>query len=148
MKRTTNVVVTLALLSITPFILAQEPLPTLPSDILGPQLIAWSQQQKPQPVPQPLPDPPPQQQQSKQPEQQPANSQAQPQPDVGTFAGKIVINLGKYVLKISNDNDNDNVYQLDDQDAAKEYEGKEVKLVGTLDESSHSIRITSIQVIS
>jgi hypothetical protein len=32
-----------------------QPGPVIPSNILGPQLIAWSQVQKPQPVPQPLP---------------------------------------------------------------------------------------------
>jgi hypothetical protein len=31
------------------------PTPAIPFEILGPQLIAWSQMQKPQPIPQPLP---------------------------------------------------------------------------------------------
>jgi hypothetical protein len=141
MKRTPNLVATFAMLMliriplIGPFLFAQETQPALPSDILGPPLIVWSQQQEPQPIPDSA--------------QQLANPQAQQQLDLRRFTGKIVKDLGKYVLKVSNDNVyQDNVYQLDDQDAAKEYDGKEVKLVGALNESSNSIRVTSIQVIS
>jgi hypothetical protein len=142
MKRATRLLVTFGLLGMAPFLLGQASQPTLPSDILGPQLIAWSQQHKPQPVPQPLPDPP-DQQQAKQ-SSDPVNPQAQQQPEVQTFTGKIVKDRAKYVLKVSNDD----VYQLDDQEKVQTYEGKDVKLVGTLDEGGRSIRVTSIQVIS
>ncbi len=61
MKRATSLLSTaLGLLSISSLALAQaDPLsPALPSQVIGPQLIVWSQLQKPQPVPQPLPAPP------------------------------------------------------------------------------------------
>ena len=144
MKRPTGLIATLGLLSISSFFVAQDlqsPLPPSSSDILGPDLIAWSQQQTPHPVPQPLPDPPQQQ-----PEKQPstANQDGQ-QPALRTFAGTIVkdSNNKKYVLKVSGDN----VYQIDDQQKASQYEGREVKLVGTLDEKSGTIRVTSIELI-
>jgi hypothetical protein len=38
--------------------LQTDPSPVLPPNFLGPQLIVWSQLQRPQPVPQPLPDRP------------------------------------------------------------------------------------------
>jgi hypothetical protein len=91
-----------------------QPNPVLPSDILGPQLIAWSQLQKPEPVPQPLPPPDrPVQQPNQHAEQQPANPQAQPQqPATQTFTGTIVKDGSRYILKVSSRN----VYQLDDQE--------------------------------
>src|SRR6266436_3738691 len=86
MKRRTSLLAALVFLSATlPSALTQDlrgqPSPVLPSDILGPQLIAWSQLQKPQPVPQPLP--PPDRPMQQQPDQQPAqsaNPSAPPQP--------------------------------------------------------------------
>ena len=118
----------------------------LPSDILGPQLIAWSQLQKPEPVPQPLPPPDrPVQQPDQQTEQQPANPQAQPQPPAAqTFTGTIVKDGSSYILKVSSKN----VYQLDDQEKAQRYEGKEVKIEGTLDANGNSLHITSIELLS
>jgi len=117
----TGLVAALGWLAITPLLLAQEAQPTLPSDILGPQLIAWSQQQKPQPVPEPL-----------------LNS-----PDVRTFTGTIVKVHNRYVLQISSA-----VYQLDRQETAKTFVGREVKLVGALDESTRCIHVTSVRLNS
>jgi len=146
MKRTTSVVATLGLMSISPLMVAQNLQSPGPpynaSDIFGPELIAWSQQQRPQPVPQPLPEAPPQREQ-RQPGL-PANPEAQQQPAVRTFTGTIVKDHSKYVLKVSNGT----VYELDDQRKASQYEGKEVKLVGTLDENNRSVRVTSIQLIA
>ena len=143
MKRATSLLAA-SVLSIVPFTLAQDlqnqPTPPLTSDILGPELIVWSQFQKPQPVPQPLPDPPEQQQGKSSPTPNPSDKQ----PDVQTFTGRITMDGGKYVLKMANDN----TYQLDDQEKAKQYENKDVKLVGTVDENNHSVRIISIQLIS
>jgi hypothetical protein len=121
LRTKTELAATLGLLAITPFLFAQEARPTLPSDILGPQLIAWSQQQKPQPVPEPL-----------------LNS-----PDVRTFTGTIVKVHNRYVLQISSD-----VYQLDGQETARTFEGKEVKLTGALDESTRWIHVTSVRLNS
>jgi hypothetical protein len=124
-----------------------QPSPLLP--ILGPQLIAWSHLQKPQPVPQPLPpkDRPAQQpnQQSDQQPAQSANPSVQPQPPAAqTFTGTIVKEGSRYVLKVSSDN----VYQLFDQERAQQYEGKQVKIAGTLDATGNSLHITSIELVS
>jgi hypothetical protein len=150
MKRKTSLFATLGvLLAIAPLALAQnmqtQPSPALPSDILGPQLIAWSQLQKPQPVPQPLPTP---DRPAQQPAQQPAQSANPPaqqqQPAAQTFTGTIVKDGSRYVLKVSSNS----AYQLDDQDRAKQYEGKQVKIAGTLDANGNSLHITSIELLS
>jgi hypothetical protein len=154
MKRVTSLLATLI------FVLATVPLmctqdlqsqsgPELPSNILGPQLIAWSQLQKPQPMPQPLPPPDrPVQQPDQPPDQQaahPANPQAPPQqPGAQTFTGTIVKDGNTYLLKVSRNI----VYQLDDQEKAKQYEGKQVRVEGTLDANGNSLHIISIEGIS
>lgn len=125
--------------------LRSQPSPAHPSDIPGPQLIAWTEAQKPQPVPQPLPPPDRPVQQPDQRAAQPANPQAQPQPPaVQTFTGTIVKDGSSYILKVSKNN----VYQLDDQEKAKRYEGKQVKIEGTLDANGNSLHITSIELLS
>lgn len=154
MKRETCLLTVLVfLLGTVPLLCAQnlrsQPSPTPPSDILGPQLIAWSQMQKPEPVPQPLPPPdkpvqPPAQTTDQQPAP-PSKSQAQPQPPAAqTFTGTVVKDAGRYILKVTSTT----VYQLDDQDKAKQYEGKQVKIEGTLDANGNSLHITSIELLS
>jgi hypothetical protein len=150
MKRGARLLASLAfLLGTVPLMCAQapqsQPSPVLPSDILGPQLIVWSQVQKPQPVPQPLPPPDrPIQQPDKQPVQS-ANPPAQPQqPAAQTFTGTIVKDGSRYVLKVSSNT----AYQLDDQEKAKQFEGKQVKIGGTLDANGSSLHIVSIEVVS
>jgi Protein of unknown function (DUF5818) len=151
MKRRTSLLAALVFLWATlPSALTQDlrsqPSPVLPADILGPQLIAWSQLQKPQPVPQPLP--PPDRPVQQQPDQQPAqsvNPPVAPQPPAAqTFTGIIVKDGTRYVLKVSSNS----VYQLDDQERAKQYEGKQVKIAGTLDATGNSLHITSIELVS
>jgi len=127
------------LLAMLVFVLATVPLvsaqdlqtqqgPVLPAEILGPQLIAWSQLQKPEPVPQPLPPPDrPLQQPDPQPDRQATNPQAPQQPTAQTFTGTIAEDGGKYILKVSSNN----LYHLDDQERAKKYVGKQVKIEGT-----------------
>lgn len=111
-----------------------EPAPALPSSVLGPDLIAWSQMQTPHPMPQPLP-----------PDQ---NPRAPQQPTAETFAGTIMKIDANYVLKLASGL----AYRLDDrtddQDNARQYEGKQVRLSGSLDANRNSIRILSIQRIS
>lgn len=149
MKRETSLFATLVfVLSTLPLLLAQDvqiqPSPGLPADILGPQLIAWSQLQKPQPIPQPLPAA---DREVQRPDQQPAPTQVAPpqqQPAVQTFVGTIMKEGAKYVLEVSDKN----VYQLDDQDRARQYEGKQVRIAGTLDAYGNSVHITSIELIS
>lgn len=61
--------------------------------------------------------------------QQPQQNDMQPQA-AGPFSGTIVKEKGKLVLKDSTTNMN---YQLDDQEKAKQFEGKQVKVTGKLD---------------
>jgi len=98
MKRATRLLATLGLLSIPSLLLAQNPQsPSLPSsaEIFGPELIAWSQQQKPQPVLQ-LPEP-----RERQQEVGAANAEAQQQPALQTVEGRIVKKRSQYVLQVS-----------------------------------------------
>jgi hypothetical protein len=147
-KRETSCLATFVfVLATLPLVFAQDPQtqprPALPSDILGPQLIVWSHLQKPQPLPQPLPPPdrPIQQQ-----DQQSANPPApqEQRPATATFIGMIIKDGTKYVLKASSNK----AYQLDDQDRAKQYEGKQVKIAGTLNADGQSLHITSIELLS
>jgi len=62
--------------------------------------------------------------------------------DAQTFNGKITKSGGKFVLK---DAATQTTYTLDDQDRAKQYEGKTVKVTGKLDSSSNTIRVASIE---
>lgn len=152
MNRETGFLATVFFLAAAQLMLTQDthtrPSPALPSEILGPQLIAWSQLQKPQPVPQPLPPPDrPATQQADQEQGQSATPPAQEQPQspaAQTLTGTIVKNGSNYVLKVATGT----VYRLDDQDRAKKYEGKQVKIAGTLDAKGNSFHIISIELIS
>ncbi len=145
MKRGTSLLSALAFLLVTaPLMVTQnpqsQPSPALPSDILGPQLIAWSQTQTPQPVPLPWRFAP-------QADQQPegANPSAQEQqPAVQKFTGTIVKTGRVYVLKVSSTSE----YQLDDQGKAKQYEGKQVTVGGTLDAKGSSLHVINIELVS
>jgi Protein of unknown function (DUF5818) len=115
--------------------------------ILGPQLIAWSEMQKPKPVPQqPQPLPPPDNQQP------PSSSEAPPnppqpdsqQPATQSITGTVAKVSGKYVLET----EDNSAYQLDDQDKAKQFEGKRVKVKGTLDRTTSTIHVTSIELLA
>ena len=128
-------------------VLQSKPSPAPPSEILGPQLIAWSQMQKPQPVPEPLPPPDRPVQQSEPQTGRSAETAQEPpqqQPAAQTLSGTIVKDGSRYVLKVSRNS----TYELDDQDRAKRYEGKQVKVSGTLDASGNSFHIISIELIS
>ena len=72
-----------------------------------------------------------------------ASSQAMnPAADSQTFTGQIAKAGGKYVLK---DTTTQSTYKLDDQDRAKQFEGKTVKVVGKLDSQSNMIRVSTIE---
>ncbi len=60
-----------------------------------------------------------------------------------SFTGSIIKSGGKYQLR-----SNGNTYDLDDQSQAKSFSGKDVKVNGTLDKSSNSIKVTSIEPAS
>lgn len=71
-----------------------------------------------------------------------AMTQAQ---DAQTFTGKGAKAGGKYVLK---DMTNKMTYMLDDQERAKAFEGKSVKVTGMLDTQSNTIRVAAIEPAS
>ena len=115
--------------------------PSLPADVLGPQLIMWTQMQKPQPLPQPLPPP----ERADQPQASPHSDSAPTQAEPATqFTGTIVKDGSRYALKVSDST----TYQVDDQERAKTFEGKQVKVSGTLDPRLNILRITSIELLS
>lgn len=137
-----------------------QPTPGRSDSVIGPQLIAWSVLQKPEPVPQqpqPLPAPeqaqPSSQNQSSQTEQQPDQSAQprtqQPEPETQqttaqSISGTVAKLNNKYVLQTS-----DSItYQLDDQSTAAQYVGKRVRVTGVLDRSTGIIRVRSIELLS
>ena len=63
--------------------------------------------------------------------------------EVQTFTGQIKNHDGKYALH----GDDGKMYQLDNQDVAKDFDGKNVKVHGTLDEESMTIRINKIEEV-
>ena len=69
-------------------------------------------------------------------------SQSANHPEVKTFAGTITLSNGKYVLE---DPSAKRSYYLDDAKAAKKFEGKMVVVTGTLDSSTHTIRVQKIE---
>jgi hypothetical protein len=77
-----------------------------------------------------------------------AQQQQQPMPPddqsasaVKTFSGKIMKSGNKIVLV---DADNKTTYQLDDQQKAQDFLNKTVKVTGSLDASTGTIRVTAI----
>lgn len=144
--------VILSVVVLFPVAFAQQPseIPNLQANVIGPQLVAWSELQKPQPMPQPLP-PPERADQSQADQSQVDRSQDQTtqpldqvQPSIQAFVGTIVKDGSRYVFKVSEGT----VYQLDDQEKAKAYEGKKVRISGSLDTKSTLLHITSIESIS
>jgi len=72
---------------------------------------------------------------------------AQPQNDMQNqdakpFSGTIVKEKGKFVLK---DTATKMSYQLDDQDKAKQFEGKQVKVTGKLNIETNLIHVENIE---
>jgi hypothetical protein len=134
MKRETGFLVlvlsfTLAFLSMISPLCAQDKRsqndPVLPPDMLGPQLILWSQLQSPQPV-------------------QQTRATAQEEPTSQTFTGMIMKDGGTYVLKVSANTS----YPLAEQQKAKPYVGKQVRISGILDANGENLHILSIEPVS
>lgn len=122
-------------LSILALALAVTPLAGVVRPARAQQPDQQQQKQRQQP-PQPQAD----QQQSAQPQAQP--EQPQNSPSATTFKGQIMQQDGKYVFE---DGATNAVYQIDAQDKAKPFDGKEVWLTGNLDSSSSTIRVSEIQ---
>jgi hypothetical protein len=69
-------------------------------------------------------------------------SQGQFPPASQTFTGRIAHTDGKFVLQDSSDN---GTFLLDDQEKAKEFNGKNVKVTGTLDPNNNLIHVVDIE---
>jgi Protein of unknown function (DUF5818) len=62
--------------------------------------------------------------------------------DVKVFTGKVMQANGQYVLM---DSTTQTTYALDDQEKAKQFEGKAVKVTGTFESSGNLIHISNIE---
>lgn len=71
-------------------------------------------------------------------------SQAIPQPEAKTFTGRIVKSGENFVLS---DSVTKTRYLLDNQDRARPYEGKNVKVTGTIDVGNNMIHIETIEEV-
>lgn len=74
-------------------------------------------------------------------QQEEAPETAQEEAETQEFAGTIMQHEGKYVLQ----EEQGKIYQLDDQEKAKGFEGKKVKVTGTLDEKTMMIHVSEIE---
>lgn len=121
-------------------------------------LVAWSYMQQPQAPEQgqtrqqPTPDPQPETQPAPSPSAQPssppdsshASSQPQQSPTAQSFTGTVMKDTDSYTLKVSESTS----YKLDNQQQAQQYEGKRVRVTGTLDSSVNLIHVDSIEPMS
>src|SRR5437763_15184338 len=57
-----------------------------------------------------------------------------------SYTGTVVKSGDKYVLQTDT-----GTYQIDDQDKAKQFEGKQVKVSGNLDKATSTLHVTDIQ---
>jgi len=133
MKRNVSLTaVALTAFALAPLALAQSATPQ--GGKKGPDLLAFAQQQKAQPMPQmQTPSTPVEQAHGDAQQQQPAAARS--------FTGTIVKAGDVYVLKTS-----DNMtYQLDDQSRAKDFEGKQVQVTGSLDSGNNTIKVQDIK---
>ena len=79
--------------------------------------------------------------------QSPDSAQSQQAPDkrdadMQMFGGRIAKSNGTYVLRASSGKTS---YMLDDQKAAKHYEGKIVVVTGTMDKTNNTIHVQKIE---
>jgi|ERR1700731_2726709 len=71
-------------------------------------------------------------------------SQTQAQPEAKTFTGRILKSGENFVLS---DSATKAKYLLDNQDRARPYEGKSVKVAGTIDVANNMIHIETIEEV-
>jgi hypothetical protein len=84
-----------------------------------------------------------QEQPGAQPGQSPASAQSAQGQQSQTFAGKIVKAKDGLVLK---DEATNTTYKLDNEDQAKQYVGKSVKVTGTVDPATNTIHVANIEM--
>jgi Protein of unknown function (DUF5818) len=125
--------------------------------LISSDLIAWSYMQQPQSPEQgqnhqpSKPDPRPETQPASTPSSQPAqpqNAEASSQPGQSptaqTFTGIVMKDTDSFTLKVSDSTS----YKLDNQRQVQEYEGKRVRVTGTLDSSLNLIHVDRIEPLS
>jgi len=107
------------------------------------RLIAWRVLEVPEPIPAQSSQQPGQDEPAASPQQgQTSGSQDQMNQANHTFTGTLVKSGNNYVLRTA-----DNVtYQLDDQDKASKFEGKNVKVTGSLDAATNIIHVQAIEL--
>jgi len=90
---------------------------------------------------------PPQEQQPPQTQQAPQTQQPDDQQQSKTYSGKIMkLQNGNYALITGQTPQGQAAgHFLDNQEEAKKYEGKEVKVTGTLEMASNTIHVTKIE---
>ena len=76
---------------------------------------------------------------------QPVAMQERPNPESKMFSGTIIKNGDNFVLT---DAANKLSYVLDDAKKASQYEGKKVKVTGTVDKTTNMIHVETIQEIA
>jgi Protein of unknown function (DUF5818) len=126
------------------------------SELFTSDLVAWSAMQQPtapeqkqtrqQPTPEPAPETKPVQNPTAQPGQSSAGSagsQGQAA-TVGTFTGTVSKEPDGYTLKVSVSTS----YKLDNQQEVQQYEGRRVRVTGTLDPSINLIHVDKIEPLS
>jgi hypothetical protein len=113
--------------------------PDVTPGTLACELVAWSHVQEPVPLPEPdaKPMPPPDQYGGSSP-----NSQPETPTSTRNITGIIVKQGEKYMLKA----DDNTTYQLDNQNRARQYQDKQVRVVGRVDAKSNSLHIESIEL--
>jgi hypothetical protein len=131
---------------------AQEP--AHPGQVFSSDLVLWSYMQEPQqpeqdhPHQQPTPDPNPETQPApNQPGTHQTPSTQEPQannPTAQTFTGIVSKEADTYVLKVSDSNS----YKLDNQDQVQPFEGRRVRVTGTLDPSINLIHVDNVEPMS
>jgi Protein of unknown function (DUF5818) len=135
---------TLAVLTLAPVVFAQSSHKQNPMQP-GTALVAWTQDQKSEPMPSQTTTAP-QEKPNTQTPSSPAGQadDAHKQPAAQAFTGTIMKSGDNYVLKTA-----DNMtYQLDDQARAKQFEGKQVQVTGSLDSGSGTIKVQDIKAAS
>lgn len=145
-----------SILATIPFLVVGLPRPGFAEDQgarakadLAPLAACLQQQKEPLPQTRPDPVPVPEQPGKSRPDQhsgQPVNAEDPQESSMLSITGTIIKEHGKYVLK----GWDKKTYQIDDQDQkkAKKYEGELVKIVGSLEPRTNSIRIQRIELKS
>lgn len=133
--------------------LGQEP--AHPGQALSSDLIAWSylqEPQQPEPHQQTVPEPSPETQPATNPATtQPSDHRASPSSQESTqapiaqiFTGIVSKEADTYVLRVSDSTS----YKLDSEQQVQPYEGKRVKITGTLDRALNLIHVDKVESMS